>query len=311
LNEIGAELIFPLIAMNRITGMVFLGKKTSEENFTNEEIDLLNTLLGPAALALENASLYLQQKSRLRKMYRADRLATLGQLAAGAAHEIRNPLMSIRSTMQYLKDDTKEEANKELMDDLIQEVDRIDGIINDLLSFSKSREPQMESVDLKQLLDQVIGLVSTTAKKQKVDLRFLYHQQQTRIKADPGQLKQVFLNILLNALEAIEEKGYIEVTVDLQNISSSGIQNRRDSYFRLVFKDTGTGIPDDHLEHIFDPFYTTKKEGTGLGLSIAYSIVQQHGGEIEMESKVKENEKTEGGKWNHGTKVTVKLPART
>ena len=164
ITDIRAHLIFPLMVMNRITGFVSLGPKTDGEPYTEEETGMLNTFLGQAAFAFENAYLYRQQKARLKKMYRADRLATLGQLAAGAAHEIRNPLTSIRSTIQYLSRALPDPDQKDLIGDLIGEVDRINEIIDGMLSFSRPSQPQTERTDLESLIIQTINLVKTTGR---------------------------------------------------------------------------------------------------------------------------------------------------
>lgn len=296
------DFVFPLIAMNRITGLVCLGKKSSKSEFTSEEIELLTTLLGQASLAFENAFLYQQQKTRLKRMYRADRLATLGQLAAGAAHEIRNPLTSIRSTIQYLQKDIVQPEKKQLVVELIEEVDRINGIIEGLLSFSKPSKPQIEEVNLLHLLEQTLALVTTSARKQDVQIDLKFNSGEQILKADPAQMKQAFLNIIMNALQASNEHSQIEITVE-QNQKSEALTGKTKTIFYITIKDCGCGIGKSDLEHVFDPFFTTKKDGTGLGLSITYGIIQQHGGDIEVESVT-----TEENPEQHGTKVIIVLP---
>ncbi len=293
------DFIFPLIAMNRVSGLVCLGSKASGAKFNREEIELLTTLLGQASLAFENAYLYQQQKSRLRKMYRADRLATLGQLAAGAAHEIRNPLTSIRSTIQYLQKTITDGTKKELVVGLIQEVDRINDIIEGLLSFSKPSKPEAELINLDSLLEQSLTLVATTAKKRKIEIDYHFNVAEKQIEADPSQLKQVFLNIMMNAMQAMDDGGKLQILVDSIKSETPFLSNSQ-AKFLITFEDKGEGIPKESLEHVFDPFFTTKKDGTGLGLSISYGIIQQHGGEIEIYS----NTETE----DHGTKVVITLP---
>lgn len=298
LREMHIQCIFPLFVMNRITGLVCLGPKERGDGYDGGEIDFLNALLGQAAFAFENAWLSEQQKTRLRKMYRADRLATLGQLAAGAAHEIRNPLTSIRSTIQYLARDMREEGKRALVRDIIEEVDRINGIIEGLLSFSRPSEPQRENFNLRGLLEQTVGLVSTTAVKRKVEILLDIRPAECMLKADPAQLKQVFLNIIMNALQAMKTGGFLRITVEKKRPGGSSLNS-----YHIVFQDTGSGIPKCDLEHVFDPFFTTKSDGTGLGLSISYGIIRQHGGDIEIESDVES-----GNALNHGTTVTVMLP---
>lgn len=302
LKTIKIDYLFPLMAMNRIIGFICFPPKSSGGTINNEELELLNIFLGNAALAFENAYLYQQQKSRFKKMYRADRLATLGQLAAGAAHEIRNPLTSIRSTIQYLQKDIKDQSKNKMVTDVIEEVDRINEIIEGLLSFSRPTKPEIELVDLELLLHQTISLVTTTASKRNIKIVFNFNAPQKHLKADPSQLKQVFLNIIMNAFEAMDENGELSIAVDLHHKMSRFITEQQSS-FSIIFQDSGEGIPKESIDHIFDPFFTTKKNGTGLGLSISYGIIQQHHGDIEVESFAK-NEKTEG----HGTKVIITLP---
>ncbi|MFH1071139.1 MAG: ATP-binding protein [Candidatus Glassbacteria bacterium] len=303
LERTGVESIFPLMSMNRLTGLVCLGPKTSREKMAGDEIELLDSLMGRAALAFDNAYLYQQQKSRLKKMYRADRLATLGQLAAGAAHEIRNPLTSIRSTIQYLQKSLIGRKEAELVAELIEEVDRINGIIEGLLSFSKPTKPEMKRFDLEQLLSQTIALVDNTARKSGVAIELNYRVETSLLAADPALLKQVFLNLMMNSIEAMEDGGRLTISVDQAAKGRTDLSSRRHNY-SLVFQDTGQGIPPADLEHVFDPFFTTKKDGTGLGLSICYGIIQQHGGEIEIESETAKDRPEK-----HGTRITLHLPA--
>lgn len=302
LKEINADYLFPLMAMNRIIGFVCLSSKTSRDTINSEELELLNIFLGNAALAFENAYLYQQQKTRFKKMYRADRLATLGQLAAGAAHEIRNPLTSIRSTIQYLQKDIKDQSKIKMVTDIIEEVDRINEIIEGLLSFSRPTKPEIELVDLELLLHQTISLITTTASKRNIKIIFNFNAPQKHLKADPAQLKQVFLNIIMNAFEAMDENGELSIAVDLHHKMSQFIPEQQSS-FSITFQDSGEGIPKESIDHIFDPFFTTKKTGTGLGLSISYGIIQQHHGDIEIESYTREEKPEE-----HGTKVMITLP---
>lgn len=301
IREAGIDLIFPLLAMNRIVGLVCLGFVSEERNLPDEKIDLLNTLLGQAAFAFENAYLYQQQKARLRKMYRADRLAMLGQLAAGAAHEIRNPLTSIRSTIQYLQKDLSANGKGELVSGVIDEVDRINEIIEGLLSFSKPDTPKIEQIDLKQLMEQTLSLVVTTARKNKIEMILDYNTSEKILFADPSQLKQVFLNIIMNSIQAMPDGGKLHISIDLKTSQKTIIGDKASFY--IVFRDTGQGIPQDQHDHIFDPFFTSKKDGTGLGLSISYGIIQRHHGDIEIDSSTKEEKPMD-----YGTKMTIILP---
>jgi two-component system, NtrC family, sensor kinase len=292
--------IYPFIVMNKVKGLVLLGKKTDGSSFTIDETEVLNTFLGQSAFAFENALLNHQQRERVRKMYRADRLATLGELAAGAAHEIRNPLTSIRSTIQYLAKKTGDKDDKEMVSDLLGEVDRINEIINGMLSFSRNEKVHHEEVNLKEILSQVLKLVNNAAKKKKIDLQVNYASDDEIIYVDQSQLKQVIINVLMNAIQAItKESGSIQVSVVLSRGSSEIGNENPLPYYLIEVEDNGKGIDDKEIERLFDPFYTTKPEGTGLGLSISYGIIQKHGGDVEIKSTV-----------GVGTKVIIKLPKK-
>ncbi len=289
------SLIYPFIVMNQVRGMLFIGNKENNVPFDTNELQHLKLFLDQAGFAFENALLYQLQKERTRRMYRADRLATLGELAAGAAHEIRNPLTSIRSSIQFLKKKLNDPADVEMANDLISEVDRINQVIEGMLSFSKPKPLKKENTNLKAILVQTLQLVSNIARTNKIDIDLNYQTFKEEIFADPSQLKQLFLNIIMNAIQAIENPtGNIDITVN----SPEG-RNQHTPEFFIEISDNGKGIPNEDLDKIFDPFFTTKNEGTGLGLSISYGIINQHGGDIEFLS--------ETGK---GTNVKIKIPVR-
>ncbi len=299
IRENGIIYIYPLIAMNRVKGLVMLNNKVKEEKISGPEMEVLRVFLDQAAFAFENALMYKQQKDRTRKMYRADRLATLGELAAGAAHEIRNPLTSIRSSIQYLHKKMSNEEDCELMNDIIDEVDRINEIITGMLSFSKNENPEREQVNLKNTLEQIFNLATNAARKKAIKLTLNYETSNEMIYADQGQLKQVLLNILMNAIQFIDhDHGKVIISVNNTGDHNGKYEeNIKGENYIIRIKDNGKGIEPAKLEKIFDPFYTTRSEGTGLGLSISYGIVHKHNGEIEIES-IPEKETT----------VTIKLP---
>ncbi len=300
IRELNAELIFPLKVMNRINGIIFVGKKTDGTAFSPQELKLLSILINQATFAIEHASLHELQTERLKKMYRADRLATLGELAAGAAHEIRNPLTAIRSTIQYLsKDFNADTAKKEMMDELISEVERINKIVQGLLSFARPSELNASEVNIEQLINGTLLLVTNTLRKQNVEVEFEYFADNTTIQADTEQLKQVFLNIILNAVEAMSENTPEHPRTLIISIEKGAAINANSRYLIISFEDTGKGIDRKDIENVFNPFFTTKEEGTGLGLAICYGIVKRHDGEIEMKS-------TPG----KGTCINIKLPQR-
>lgn len=288
LERMGAERCVPLIALNQLIGLLVLGPRSPGQSGVEEDPDLLTALAGQAALAFGTVALLSERKARLKTMYRAERLATAGELAAGAAHEIRNPLAAIRSAIQYLRrghPDGGEEA--ELMGDLLSEVDRIDGIVGGLLAFARPEDAHLERVELAELIRQSLALVAVRARDQGVAV-VQELPDPLPLTADAGQMKQVFLNLFLNALQATGPGGELRVWAAAR---AGGVEVR--------VSDTGQGIAPEHLERIFDPFFTTRPEGTGLGLSICYGIVQRHGGEVQARSEP-----------GRGTTITIRMPQR-
>ncbi len=285
IRQLGAELIFPLKIMNQINGTIFLGKKTDGAPFTEQELNLLSILINQATFAIEHASLYEQQTERLKKMYRTDRLATLGELAAGAAHEIRNPLTAIRSTIQYLsKDFSADPVKSEMVTELISEVERINKIVQGLLSFARPSDLNTSDINIEQLINQTLLLVTNTLRKQNVEVEFEYFTDNTTIQGDAEQLKQVFLNIILNAVEAMGKNPPERSRTLIISIEKGTPINTHSRYLIISFEDSGKGIEQKNIENVFNPFFTTKEEGTGLGLAICYGIINRHEGEIEVKS---------------------------
>jgi signal transduction histidine kinase len=285
LRELNTELIYPLKVMNHISGTIFVGRRTDGRPFSEQELSLFSLLFSQAAFALEHASLYEIQTERVKKMYRTDRLATLGELAAGAAHEIRNPLTAIRSTIQYLSRDFANDPVKwEMATELLAETERINKIVQGLLSFAKPSELHITGIDVEQLINQTLFLVNTTLSKHQVNLQFEYFADDTRIQGDSEQLRQVFLNILLNAIEAMSQNGPQQERTLIISIEKGAAINSYSRYLLISFEDTGRGISEKDIENVFDPFFTTREEGTGLGLAICYGIVNRHEGEIEVKS---------------------------
>lgn len=298
LEQLQVELIYPLKVMNHISGTVFLGNKTDNTPFDNTEIESLSLVFNQAAFAIEHASLYEIQKDRIRKMYRTDRLATLGELAAGAAHEIRNPLTSIRSTIQYLsKDFNNDPVKSEMINEVINEVERINKILQGLLSFARPSKLDVTEVNLESLINQVLMLLTSSIRKHQIEVEFEYFTDNTSIQGDIEQLKQVFLNIFLNAIEAMSDNPEGQPRTLIISIEKGMAINARKHYLVINIEDSGKGISPENTENIFNPFFTTKDDGTGLGLAISYGIINRHDGEIEMTSEL--------GK---GSCIHIKLP---
>jgi two-component system sensor histidine kinase HydH len=228
------------------------------------------------------------------KVRRSERLAAIGELAASVAHEVRNPLSSIRGFAQFLghvlKDKPEEREYAEIM---VKEVDRINNVVTNLLSFARPVKPDLVPTDLPTLLDHTVRLVEEDARLRKVNIRLSTSNGLKKIYVDGNQITQVMLNLILNALQAVESGGNIDV--EARAIDSS--------LLRLSVEDDGPGIPPGNANKIFDPFYTTREKGTGLGLAIVHMIVENHGGEINLVSPVPGKDK--------GCRITIHLPVST
>jgi signal transduction histidine kinase len=281
MSALEAEATIPLISKGHLAGMINLSHKFNKDIYAHEDIELLSTLANQTAIALENARLYEDLKKSKSYIRRADRLASLGTLTAGLAHEIRNPLVAIKTFTQLLPERLEdEEFRNHFLTIASAEVDRISSLINELLEFARPSDPKLELEDVNSILDGMVLLISTETKKKHVDIVKYYSNDLPLARMDREQIKQVFLNVLLNAVEATPENGRISVR------TRSFIKPGGDPYLQIEFTDTGYGIPREHLEEIFNPFFTTKDKGCGLGLSISSQIVQDHKGYITVESEL-------------------------
>ena len=234
---------------------------------------------------------------------RSDRLASVGTLSAGMAHEIKNPLVALKTFAQLLPERYDDADFRETFSRLAQqEIERIDGIVNQLLEFSRPAKPLLAEASLHEVLQRPLKLVSEAALKKQVVIEKNFNAADDAILADVHQMQQVFLNFLLNALDAIAGKGRIILSTSQVegrfNPTGTGDAIPR-PYLRLDIADTGCGIPPDQLSRIFDPFFTTKTSGTGLGLSVSYGIIREHGGMVEVESQP-----------GHGTLFHIFFPLR-
>jgi len=283
MNEMQSELCIPLISRKRVIGLINLGRKQSRIPYTIQDIELLTTLANQTAIAIENAKLYEDLKKQKAVMRRADRLASLGTLTAGLAHEIRNPLVAIKTLTQLLPERIDdEEFRRDFLAIASGEVDRISSLVNELLEFARPTEPQLQFEDIQQIMDGMILLISTEARKKNLDIESRYEDNLPPIPIDREQIKQVFLNILLNAIEATDEGG--QITVEIRTFS----RKEGEEFLQVEIRDTGRGIPEEHLDDIFTPFFTTKDAGSGLGLSISHQIIQEHRGTINVQSRMGE-----------------------
>ncbi|HWB10804.1 MAG TPA: ATP-binding protein [Pirellulales bacterium] len=211
------------------------------------------------------------QRAR-REAVRSERLAAVGELAAGVAHELRNPLTSVKLLIQAVqRNQVAASADEKRLQVVEQEIVRMETTIRELLDFA--RPPKLRRVchDVRDTLRRALTLVAASAQQAKVVIEEQLGDAPALVDADPAQLDQVFVNLLLNAIEAMADGGTLHVTVDQQGRQSDGL-------LRIVFRDTGSGIPDQVMSRLFEPFVTSKERGIGLGLAISRRIMQEHGG---------------------------------
>lgn len=225
----------------------------------------------------------------LEQLRHADRLKTIGRLASGVAHELGTPLNVIAGRAALIGSGalTNEERVKSA-DTIREQAERMTHIIRQLLDFSRARRPQKEMYDLHGLAEQTIELMAPLARKQEVEVHLDGAAGPVQAEVDPSQVQQVLTNLIMNAIQAVPERGDVNVVVDTTHaVPPAGHDGKEGLYARIAVEDTGKGIAEEDIRHIFDPFYTTKEvgEGSGLGLSIAYGLVREHGGWIEVQSE--------------------------
>jgi signal transduction histidine kinase len=227
----------------------------------------------------------LERKNR--ELLQSRKLAAIGTLAAGVAHELNNPLNNIYLSTQVLARETSEacpQTMKDVMSDILSQTVRVKKIVGDLLEFARGREPQRRDVELSKLIREVFHRLG--ADTERIGFSLESDSDEVTLSADTQQLEQVFINLFTNAAEAMSGRGELRVRV---TASEDAVTIR--------VNDTGRGIPRDAVEKIFEPFYTTKDRGTGLGLAIVFNIIKKHGGDITVVSE-------EGT----GTTFTITLP---
>jgi signal transduction histidine kinase len=257
-----------------------------------EEIQRIAQAINRLGVALrENIQREKQIESQLRH---AERLASLGRLVAGVAHEVRNPLATIRLRVQMCRRDSENPQVKESCSVALEEIERLNGMVNRLLNFARPVQLHLEPADLRNLVEERMESFRDWAQKHGITLTTDLPQKDVSLPVDKDRMAQVFDNVIQNAIEAMSEGGgTLSVTLASQpdkTVNGNGVC--------VEFCDTGRGMKPSVISHVFDPFFTTKPSGTGLGLSICHELVQAHGGDIRVDSE-------EG----RGTSVKITIPA--
>ena len=274
-----------IVLARRITGplkkLVEGTVKISKEDFS-QKIDITSQdEIGNLAQSFNDMSRKLllareRMEVASNKLIQAEKLASIGRISAGIAHEIRNALTSVKLNIQKLvQSDRLDEVEKEHLSISQEGIGQIEKFIKELLDFTRVSELNLDRFSIEQILDESIKTLADTLELKKVVLEKNYKEGLPQVLVDADKLKQVFLNILRNAYEAVEEKGKISIFLSL-------LKEREESKIRVFISDNGSGIPEENRETIFEPFYTTKASGIGLGLPIARKIIEQHRGTIRV-----------------------------
>ena len=279
--------VSPIFLKERMLGFILLGKKRSDKDYTVEELELLEAFSNQAALAISRALIYRDMSLKDKQIMQAEKMAAIGELAAGIAHEIRNPLGIITGSAETVRKHEDQKIREEMISYILEESKRINGLVSTFLDFARPKEPKLMSCDLREVLEKTLLLLSPQAKTLGVEIKKEIPQKPLHVSIDPDQMRQAFTNLGVNALEAMPNGGILKVMV---------LENARDKVL-VRFSDTGKGIPKEVQTKVFDPFFTTKDGGTGLGLPIAHRIITHHGGDINVE----------GGE-GKGSTFTIALP---
>jgi two-component system, NtrC family, sensor histidine kinase HydH len=298
-----ASVLLTLLVIRNLQGGVRKiegGLQSLEQNLASqiesqgdpEEIQRIAQAINRLGIALkENIEREQQIESQLRH---TERLASLGRLVAGVAHEVRNPLATIRLRVQMCRRDTDNPHVKESCSVALEEIERLNGMVNRLLNFARPVQLRRERADLKNLVEERMETFREWAQKRGITLTADLPKTDVPLQVDKDRMAQVFDNVIQNAIEAMSDGGGT-LSVKLASQPSS---TEKGSGVCVEFRDTGRGMKSSDVSHVFDPFFTTKPSGTGLGLSICHELVQAHGGVIQVDS-------AEG----RGTSVRITIPA--
>jgi len=289
-DKLNAELVIPMVVHDDVMGVLSLGKKKSDEDYTQDDLDILLPLARTLAIAISNAELFEELSKTQAEAAQKEKMAVIGTLSAGINHEICNPLGIARGQCEAfllnIKDGLYNNKSaeellakaKDIMAKVIKETDRATAITKKLSSFAKPAKGEAELVNIDKEIDEVLGLVGYELKLEKIEVEKQVERGLPNILVDKKQLQEVLFNLMRNAGQAIHEKGKITISA-------------RHSWGKVVIdiQDTGSGIPEEKIKELFNPFFTTKEpgKGTGLGLFIVRQIVEKNSGKIYLkETKV-------------------------
>lgn len=271
--------MFVPIARQSFRGIFFAGRDPQNAGFKESDMEMFQILARQAAAAIENARLYDEQRAYVRKieesqnaLLRAEKMAAAGRLSASIAHEVNNPLQSVQNCLHLAaREDLSEKKRKEYFDMACAELERLSLTVQHMLDFYRPGATRAEKVEIIELLSYIVNLTKKQFSERGIKLKVDLPKSLPPIMLVGSQIQQVFINLILNSFDAMQDGGELGIT---GRAVRGGIE--------IYFQDNGPGIPREHQSNIFDPFYSTKEGGTGLGLTVSYNIVTAHGGTLEL-----------------------------
>ena len=278
LELVSGSVVLAILGEEQLLGMLVLRDERLREAYSTEEIELFRSVAASIGVTLQNSQIYERMKER-------DRLAALGQMAAGLAHEIRNPLGSIKGAAQYLQPvegERPDSSTREFLGIIVEEVDRLNKIVSQFLDYARPYRGDQSPLDVNDVVRKTINLIEKERSGSRVEIAMNLHDGLPPVRADAQQLRQVFLNLTINAFDAMAQGGRLQVSTSLRRSTRRGASA---AFLEIRFRDDGVGIPPADLRSLFIPFFTTKEKGTGLGLPISQRIIENHGGTIEVRSQ--------------------------
>lgn len=293
----------PLKLGGEVIGTLVVQDDRAGRSFTQDDMKVLELLSPQLTIFIRNARLYQELEERIEAQHLAEsrliqsaKLAAVGEMAAGVAHELNNPLTTVTGFAELILETmSKDSTEYEDMTLILQEAHRVRSVVRQLLDFTRQSEILRVHLDINEVLSAVLGLVSHQAQTSKVEVRIAFWDGLPMVRVDRNQMQQVFLNLIINAIQAMPDGGRLIIQTEVE---------KQDDKEWIVVKimDSGQGIKKEFLDQIFEPFFTTKPsgEGTGLGLSVSFGIVSDHGGVIEVE-----------GEEGKGSTFVVRLPVET
>lgn len=284
LEQMNGSVALGFSSEDQLLGALVIRDERLREAYSSDEIELFRSVATSIGITLLNSQVYERMKER-------DRLAALGQMAAGLAHEIRNPLGSIKGAAQYLQPgptteggrEGTREGTREFLDIIIEEVNRLNKIVSQFLDYARPYRGEQRQLEVADVLKKTLALIAKEAEEHgRVEIAAEFAERMPPVRADAEQLLQVFLNLSLNALQAMPQGGKLWIATALRRATRRGAAA---AFLEIRFRDNGVGIPPGDLKNLFIPFFTTKEKGTGLGLPISQRIIENHGGTIEVRSQ--------------------------